>query len=674
MARTSTPPHHTSSAANPPDLESAGPAGAGTGAGAAAGTGTGTGTGTGPGTSFGTGLGGGGGDGDGDGGGGGGDGGDGGDGGGDGGDGGGDEGSRRVASDFDDIDRSGAGDGTEHEVRKPTVPVAGTSRVVPLSVFYMDGLCMMWSQTPYKGSTRVSTRKQASLDTSEEWEMSVKMRESMPECSIPDGHPVFVDSMTTQEGQKPLRFADTNEFLRAVYYMLYRLRKLETRYQQLSLSGPVHVAVVDGVLTLLDEPLDPLITAQSLVLAKRQANNAHAATHVLAALPRLLEEAGNPKSVIETARTLASTYTPARLDHTTDPSTVQEMQANVAGKFSQTQEFNWPFKGKGGSTCVVGDHNPGSKIAHRLLFASVTEADEAVERRMSEMIKAMDPSSIWSIVPEPDNPLPLGVTKLPPHTMAECGPHNFRKQEIRMQKLAAGDTTMQQLHPRSVVSDVFVHGISTLFEGLFEMQSGGFAHLDIKSDNIIFHGEKFKYIDFGLCGNTVDALDRIRGILNAPTYNYPPEFYYWLYMCQEPKMRASVDLSNVLRTWYTILPEIVKAVNVKFSPDLIDVQLVEIAKDYFTPKPDSWPPKQHFHNMFIYISMWQLGMTIAVTIDDAWKHIHTTDLPPADALERVNKLMELACDMVRLDVRDRPNFNKCRYRYNQFTKSQVTAP
>lgn len=173
--------------------------------------------------------------------------------------------------------------------------------------------------------------------------MSVKMRESMPGCSIPDGHPVFVDSMTTQEGPKPLWFADTNEFLRAVYYMLYRLRKLETRYQQLSLSGPVHVAVVDGVLTLLDEPLDPLITAQSLEIAKQEANNAHAATHVLAALPRLLEEAGNPESVIETARALASTYTPDR----TSPSTVQEMQANVAGKFSQTQEFNWPFKGKG---------------------------------------------------------------------------------------------------------------------------------------------------------------------------------------------------------------------------------------------------------------------------------------------------------------------------------------
>lgn len=165
------------------------------------------------------------------------------------------------------------------------------------------------------------------------------------------------------------------------------------------------------------------------------------------------------------------------------------------------------------------------------------------------------------------------------------------------------------------------------------MNKNGFVHLDIKNDNIIVHGKMLKYIDFGLCGNTVDALDRISGILDAPTYNYPPEFYCWMYMRHEPNMKANmrphVTLPNVLGTWYTSLPEIVKTFNPVFS----DVDLTQIESYYFTREFQLLSAKDQLKKMFMDISMWQLGMTIVVAIDHAREHIHTTELPPAATLK-----------------------------------------
>lgn len=532
-----------------------------------------------------------------------------------------------------------------------------TTSVPPLRIFVTGNTCTKWPDAMYADRVRYSTTPQASLSAPKQ----VTIGFGTPWCSIGMGKYAYLDTMRVQSWNKPLYFPTREAFLRGVYYFLYRLLQLQHRGQQLqnSTANPLNLFVVDGELTLVDETLD---------MDGPDTGNVPIAARVINALPELLAAESNPPDVLDTALLL---QTHIGEGDGMDMTTIVE---HVRGLL-EPAVLSWPYVAKGNFGCVVDDDKDGS-IVHKLLFANVTPEELVKETQMSTIIRRVDPGSEWSIVPEPGANID-DISKLPADTVAQCGVHELKKQRIDTQTLMRGGTTLQKTRPSVITSNWFIGAVGSLFTGMTIMQDSGLAHLDIKSDNIILHNDTYKYIDFGLCSNTADGLTSIRTILDNPSYNYPPEFYCWLYWVENGAGGTVASLSGILDVWYSRLPEFVRSSHGMSKPDYVALA-TKYLKEYLKV-PDMMRSKTllgAFHTMFACISIWQVGITIARAIHDALQIVSRTkvvDVPDGTKMA-LDYLQSLGSRMTHQDVSQRPSMTECMVRYREILDMVTPKP
>jgi hypothetical protein len=537
---------------------------------------------------------------------------------------------------------------------KPPWSPIQTSKVTPLHTFTTVDLCTSWPATSYGDRVRYSTTPQPSLHGLQR----ITMDDSTPWCQIPAGEQAYVDTMRVQSAALPLYFPNREALLRAVYYFLHRMHTLEARKQFINPSKPtLDLVVVDGELTLLDEALDrpgprPL-----------QPSNKPIAARVLSELPGLLGKAGNKKEVVQTAesfRDLGMT----RLG-------VAGMADHVR-KLMAVSDKMWPFVGRGNFGCVVGDDNHAD-IVHKLPFVNVSDEELDRETRMTDVIKSLDPASEWSIVPDIGVTVP-DIKALPADTIAQCGVHDLKKRQIVTQTLMRGGITLQKTPPGDITSKWFIWAVGPLFTGMFIMQNAGLAHLDIKSDNIIRHNDVYKYIDFGLCGNTEDALGRIGGIQSRVSYNYPPEFYCWLYWNTTYPGRP--PLEHIFDTWYSMLPPVVKTEHGGSGSPRPDYLTMATAYLHTVDDEGRYRGRlESFKGMFSSITIWQLGITIARAIHDAFQANQRTGVViETNTNVALNDLKALGQWMTHEDPTQRPTIADSIEYYRKILAKVLPAP
>jgi hypothetical protein len=525
------------------------------------------------------------------------------------------------------------------------------STVTPLRAVITDGTCTMWTAPPYGVRTRASIRPQASLTGSRTTSMDQDTLNDMPGCGLGLGSLVHTDTMATSSGPTPLVFHEESSLLRAVYYMLVRLERLQAAGKIVDPSVDLNLWVVDGELTLIDErlvdPADLANPADPNFVSVAQGNFT-LARRILVALPDLLQKGSGKKvkvdkTVLQAARYLGSFAASA--------SNLEDLLQDVQGYLDGLgARLEWPYLAQGTSGCVVGDKDPD--LAHKLMFSYVNDEHVRMEAAMSALIQTLDPGGEWSLVPTIGEPV-ASVMDLPVSTVSNCGPHELSAGNITVVDMRRGLGTLHALEATSVLTDAFVHAVSPLFVGLKVMQDNGMAHLDIKPDNVVFHGGVFKYIDFGLTTNSVDGLLRVQSLLVQPANHFPPEFMCWLAFQNGITMNdLELGTYDILNKWWDTLPEFYKSLYGFHALQpaglkVVRAGLVLVAQQFYA--------QQHMsiQDFLAAVSSWQLGMALAVAIHDALERHGSMDHLPPNVQRKITNLRVLAHEMCKLDARTR---------------------
>lgn len=523
------------------------------------------------------------------------------------------------------------------------------STVTPLRAMITDGTCTMWTAPPYGVRTRASIRPQASLTGSRTTSMDQDALNHMPGCGLGLGSLVHTDTMATSSGPTPLVFHEESSLLRAVYYMLVRLERLQAAGQIVDPSLDLNLWVVDGELTLIDErlvnpadladPPDPKYgsdTQSNFALARR----------VLLELPDLLQKSSG-KNLDENVLYAAIKLGSLAISASNLGDLLRDVQALLDGLGARLE---WPYLAQGTTGCVVGDKDPD--LAHKLVFASVSDNHVRMETAMSALIQTLDPGAEWSLVPTIGKPVP-SVMDLPVSTVSNCGPHELSAGNITVLDMRRGLGTLHALDASSVLTDAFVHAVSPLFVGLKVMQDNGVAHFDIKSENVVFHGGVFKYIDFGLTTKSVDGLLRVGSLLVHPSHHFPPEFVCWLAFQNGITMNdLELGTYDILNKWWDTLPEFYKSLYGFHALQpaglkLVRAGLVLVAQQFYA--------QQHMsiQDFLAAVSSWQLGMALALAIHDALERHGSMDHLPPNVQRKIVNLRVLAHEMCKLDARTR---------------------
>lgn len=473
----------------------------------------------------------------------------------------------------------------------------------------------------------------------------------LPGCPISIGQPVHLDQLSTQGPPEPVKFHSVDDLVRAVYYMLHHFFLLETQGQQLQTPHEFHFRLVDGELTLMNEPLMMFRDSRIPV------NNYRVAYATLRALKDVLVavEDTNDEHADDLRHDLVTCV--ARIVHFADvcQGDLSLLMRKVKMLGSQPTLHTLGFEGKGNFGCVVGDSTarPKSVTVQKLLFAKRDDENLAREMQASSEVQQMDPGQTWSIVPIFDTPAIPSTNDLPMDTVAKCDPHWLPRTDIQAPSMPRAGPTLDRTDPRFVFTDAFIRALYPLFVGLGAMVSVDFAHLDIKGDNIIAQGGEFKYIDFGLSGRGKRALLYISSILNSPRYHYPVELYWWMFsevtktdphMTRSQKMNA---LHAIFTKWKQLLPEVITDANDELK-DARPEDLMSVCNKFFQPYT--------LRDLIGSISVWQLGLALATVIRGAT----TMGLSaPLETKTQFNDLQALITNMIHIDPKVRIKYTNC---------------
>ena len=99
-------------------------------------------------------------------------------------------------------------------------------------------------------------------------------------------------------------------------------------------------------------------------------------------------------------------------------------------------------------------------------------------------------------------------------------------------RIPYGGTSLDHLNLYKISISKFLRGMENIFYGVYDMNSRGFYHLDIKTSNIVFLDYTLKLIDFGLSGRA--RRDNV----------FRNVYVYWPYEMRLLKKDPVTDVSN----------------------------------------------------------------------------------------------------------------------------------
>jgi hypothetical protein len=399
------------------------------------------------------------------------------------------------------------------------------------------------------------------------------------------------------------------DVLSAVHLLLLHLQDLEDSNQQLEPTCGVKVAIFDGMLYLMDEqlaadPTDPTDTTDTT-----DPNNMPVAKNALQALQDLLlTEDEEVNSTVLALRQAAHAHV----------GTVKSFLNTHKLMFEQLDP--WEYVAKGTYGCVVASKNPADPV-HKIFMNGKDGVDDLQAARV---VRAMDPVGEWSIVPlEGENY--MRRSSLPARTIMRCGAHALPVPDVEFIDIPRAEITFDEITEADVRDRTFVHSLVKLFHGMSVMSQAGFMHFDIRGDNVMRHQGMFKYLDFGIAGNTPDMFEPHKAeLLAGPNWLYPFEFFMWL----------NTDLSldhiqpghiTMYDTWASRLSS-VQMVFLDLDNGLTKEQRIQQALDDARTLR-ALPPDMFMPQMAERMNVWQLGQLLVYGLQKMFQSLLDHDKP-----------------------------------------------